>query len=916
MLINRLTRLCSLLLIALLTISISTDIYGKVEPHVKYMEISSGQFTVVFPASCYKEASRLLTIAPGIYRQLTEYWGNRVKGRIRILLTDNRDYSNGSATFFPFNTIEVQMKPPAAETSLGKYSNWLDMVLCHELTHLINFHAGNGFMRVARKITGTNPFFYPVAILPGWFLEGTAVYSESALFEGGRLNTSNYREILKIQSKTDNIPHWSRLDGLFSRWPGGSAQYIFGAGFIRHLARTQGKDTPAELISSYVNSPLILPVEFTLRKVTGQSVTENWNSFSDNYKDSLNESPAIRITESGYTKGAPAALKSGEQLFYFKNHKEYSGIYLTSGREGRYLNRQSGINSKLSVQNNRIWYSALSVYSDYATYSDIYYYDMEKKKSVRVTKGERLFSPVAVKSGTLCVKRDNHNFYIALLSDRGEISKISEPYENIQDLQISQYSSDPLLSLRTREHTKWQIAIFNIKTREMQLISPKHMNCHSPLQISAESILFPGEVKGQVKLFRYNKESNTTQVSSNITSLYQIGNVTEKELIYTGYTEKGIDLFSVDLNNIKWQEFSAQETISSLSENPETKSFKAESYKTLRDLVPHYFAPSFRNGGDELQPGIMISGNDLLKRHMYTGEFYYGFQSEKPGYRLSYTYDGMKPSIAVWMSNLYSRHKNINSKISLQQETKINTGLFFNILSHNKSSLKLYTGYYRERARATGARNFVTDFGGFKTALLFNSAKNYRDSVSPSDGFRFTLSYTRDQRGLGSDYNINTISLDYRHYISILKPVTATIRFGFAESGGEAGKLFDLGGKGEVEVPAISSSDIFTLMRGYPSGYTYGTGGWITNIELRFPLFNIERGYWFINSFDRVWFTLFFDAGNLWLNKVKIDPLKSVGGELNLRLKAGILQMTLSAGVAFPIDAGSAKIYFRMGSSL
>lgn len=888
-----------------------SSLFSKVEPGVKYLEISSGQFTIIFPAKYKTEATKLLKDTPAIYNELAKYWGNTVKGRIRVLLTDNRDYSNGSATFFPFNTIEIFMKPPAAETSLGKYSNWINMVLCHELTHLINFHSSNGFLRFMRKITGTNPFFYPVAVLPGWFLEGTAVYSESDMFESGRLNTSNYKNILTISSTNNTTPDWFRLDGLYRRWPGGSAQYIYGAGLMNYLSREYGKNAPAEIISQYIKEPLVLPVEYTLKKYTGKTTRQLWQDYTDSYKTELKTSSADSITSDGFSKGAPVSLADNSLVYSYSNHKEYPGLYRHNKGRGEYLNRQSGINSRLSLKNGKIWYSALSAYRGYATYSDIYYYIINKGKTVRVTKGKRLFSPVPYKNRTLCIKRENNSSHLVWLNRDRSTKRVSGNYENIQDLTVSTNNLSPLLAYRETGKNYWKCGILDTTTGKLKSFTPDGINCYSPLWTDKNDILFIGETRGQTYLYNYNMDTESINRAENINP-YQLGESSEKNLIFSAYSTKGIDLLNIDIDKVRWTKAdNSEEQKPAPGSLPELEA-ASKNYNPVRDLVPHYFAPGFRNGGDEFQPGIIFSGNDVLQRHTYFGELYYGFRSRKPGFRMSYYYDGLAPTFATSVSNLYKRH----SGGITQHNSKINTGLFFNLITRNRFTLRLYTGYYRERVEFSGSRNSGTDLGGLKTALLFNSAKNYRDSISAADGLKFTLSYTRDQRELGSDYNINTISFDYRHYFSISKPVTAAIRVGFADSGGEAGKLFSIGGKGEVEIPAIASSDIFTLLRGYPSGYEYGTGGWIMNCELRIPLFDIERGYWFVHSFERVWLTLFFDAGNLWMRDIKIDPLKSVGGELNLRLRAGILQMTLSAGLAFPLDTGSAKIYFRIGSSL
>ena len=44
-------------------------------------------------------------------------------------------------------------------------------------------------------------------------------------------------------ARRDNLfPDWSRIDGLPAAWPGPSAKYLFGAGFMEFLAEKYGAD--------------------------------------------------------------------------------------------------------------------------------------------------------------------------------------------------------------------------------------------------------------------------------------------------------------------------------------------------------------------------------------------------------------------------------------------------------------------------------------------------------------------------------------------------------------------------------------------------------------------------------------------------------------------------------------------------
>ena len=187
-------RLFSVSILLFLTIGL----YPKYHPEINWREIKSkdNKFHVVYPAGYENEARYTLTRAGEFYQKLQTLWGTGVKGKIKILLTDSYDVYNGNATFFPFNRIELYLFNPPPDSSLGDYSDWIDLALSHEMNHIFNMNVGSGITHFMRKLMGTNPLFYPMIYAPLWMQEGLSVYVESQLNSGGRLNAPDYKIML------------------------------------------------------------------------------------------------------------------------------------------------------------------------------------------------------------------------------------------------------------------------------------------------------------------------------------------------------------------------------------------------------------------------------------------------------------------------------------------------------------------------------------------------------------------------------------------------------------------------------------------------------------------------------------------------------------------------------------------------
>jgi outer membrane protein assembly factor BamA len=141
-------------------------------------------------------------------------------------------------------------------------------------------------------------------------------------------------------------------------------------------------------------------------------------------------------------------------------------------------------------------------------------------------------------------------------------------------------------------------------------------------------------------------------------------------------------------------------------------------------------------------------------------------------------------------------------------------------------------------------------------------------------------------------------------------------RFSISDSWGEARRFSYLGGNESHLGYHVAGNDLFTLMRGYPSGFFTGTGGYLFNLEYRLSLFKIENVFFVFQSIERLYMTLFTDMGNLWIEDKKINPSYSFGAELNLVVVMGEIRMTISSGIAVGKNPHrSPTIYFRLGNT-
>lgn len=148
--------------------------------------------------------------------------------------------TNGNARIFPTNIINLYNFPASNLEHLIAMENWMQGLVLHEFVHITHLDQTRDYLKVGRKIFGTIAKV-PAGIVPRWFTEGIAVWGESHLINGGRLNNQLFNKELLIQFKKQDF--CKTIDCLDEPgvYPNGVFAYWAGAHFIEYLENLKPK---------------------------------------------------------------------------------------------------------------------------------------------------------------------------------------------------------------------------------------------------------------------------------------------------------------------------------------------------------------------------------------------------------------------------------------------------------------------------------------------------------------------------------------------------------------------------------------------------------------------------------------------------------------------------------------------------
>jgi hypothetical protein len=341
-------------------------------------------------------------------------------------------------------------------------------------------------------------------------------------------------------------------------------------------------------------------------------------------------------------------------------------------------------------------------------------------------------------------------------------------------------------------------------------------------------------------------------------------------------------------------------------------------YRPWSMLLPRFWMPWIELGDGDDRFGVATGGSDALLRNTWAAQVTWGRDAERVNARAFYLYDRFRTTWLVTgqdQTDSYAEGLVRTRRVDLQAAVPLRRTI--------RSIQTLSVTYRREREELLGGQDPAprADLGGIETAYALATARSYPYSISPVDGSRVRLAWLREAKGLGSDLDLDKLTLDARFYQRLLgeRDVLAVRAAGgttYGEPGFEGS--FAVGGYPDASLFDIVRTNN-AVLRGYPDNAFSGRRFVTANLEYRFPLFTPERGWRSLPLFLRHFHgTVFLDAADAWSGAFQLEDVKTAAGvALGVDTAIGFaLPVTGEVAVARGFgELGETRVYFRFGLS-
>lgn len=923
-------------------------------------------FEIVYHEGAEFIARKTGIVAEDIYPVLTSLFHWEPRTRIRIVISDILDDTNGSSSLQPWNTTRIYAALPHSEDRLDDYDDWIRAILTHELTHAIHLDSARGIPLGMRYVFGRYLFLHHYQ--PIFLVEGLATWSETEHTTKGRNRSTVSDMMLRAAVIEDEFPALDEASNWTREWPSGATPYIFGGMFHKFIADRYGPESLGDY--SYKHAGQLWPFWFNrnARLIFGKPMRTLWKDFerdaTERYTRQVGEIEAAGLTPTrplakpGRMHRRPVWLDNDRVMVEERHPRRANrlAVFPADGGSSRTFTTVTMTGGAALLTDGRVVYAQIDEHDPFSQWYDLFIADKGGRER-QLTRGQRLRDPAAGPEGRLyAVAQEMGRTKIVEVDPKSGVVRELFGYDRFPFFtQIGPPAVSP--DGKTLAFSIWHddgnrdLFLYHVAEDRFQRVTAHPTREVEPVySADGRTLFFASDRTGVYNIYALDLEQGRLfQVTNVLTGVFEPAPSPDgRRLALISYSADGYDVHVMDLDPASWREVGLDPIPEdavlsgpiSRAVDSRAEAFEPEvkPYSVVPTIFPSYWQPVFSYsviaGNPVSRLGVSTSGTDSIYRHNWTAAFVYGFEHEFPNVFLTYGYDGFMPSLRASFSRSSLDWGNIAEDETgdtfevLQDRIAGAVGATFALTDHWAVFTNYVVQNLKNHVGLEHPTNVIPDEGflaGPRFGAIYSDVESYAMSISAENGPVVYLTGAIDDHIFGSEYDVLTGVVSATQYVSL--PFYNNVwRFDLKAGAVQGDKRyrggFRVGGFVQQDLTAQTSDNRFAL-RGFLPGSLVGERAVVGSFDWRTPIWYQQRG---LGSWPVFFSTLsgsaFVTAAKTWFDELYLrDPgeiYEAYGFELSQSLGLAYYSgITLRFIYAYAPDRNEpASYYIGTGTDL
>jgi hypothetical protein len=821
------------------------------DPALDWRTIETAHFRVHYERGLEPVATRVAEVSEAVHERLVRVLGHTPGTATEIVLTDDTDQANGSASALPYSAIRLFVTAPGDMSPLSDYDDWYTDLVTHEYTHILHTDNISGIPAIVNRVLGKT--YAPNQAQPRWVLEGLAVLVESEHTSAGRLRGTLFDMHLRADVLDDNVAGLDRMSSGAHRWPQGNLFYLYGSHFVSWITSLYGPNTMRAVSADYGASLVPWGINRAIRRATGRTYVELYEGFVDHLRrrtaaqvDQVTRRglrEGVRLTrhgnELGYARFVPPAaraVRGREELVYYRNDLDHrTGIYrlpLGELREGgerdeELVARTTDATAPAFGPRGDLYFTSVVRHENVYLREDMFTLPPGAKapsgdepERRRLTRGARVSAPDVSPDGKRVVytvnARGTTSLEIASLTRDGALEgpRALVTSRRFDQAYTPRFSPDG----RRVAWSAWSaggyrdIRVVDVATGAVRSITnDRALDLQPAWSPDGRTLYFASDRTGISNVYAYDVERGAlAQVTNVRTGAFQPAVSPDgSTLVYTGYTSKGYDLFAMRLDPARFLE-----ALPAPANRPDPPTdlavvpMRRHAYDPLPTLGPRAYSFEYKPGsygGNALT--LEASGSDVVGHHNVHLALTADTNAPAPSFTADYTYGRLPFNLSVRLFQAVAPRGGyrINDQQPLYDETStgVTTGVSYPIvgeLSSQGIGLSYTAAAFHgdlpvgadldPYARVTIPPRQKGTVGVLHLGYGYSSVEGSIATAGPARGVSFSVGLDLADEALASDFTLRAFEYSAAAYLPMPWPGhhTLAIRSAGALSTGTYGR--------------------------------------------------------------------------------------------------------------------------------